>query len=304
MPEETLPIIDTSRPQFLDDWIKAVEKTTDKDDMIRALLPCGETMMITGGPYVGKSLEVQNLTCQFPIGGSYHGLKVKKCHVAYITWEGSKKGLAKRFGYFLPAIPHEDLPLIYKPSHPIFFNTKDGVAEWEKVLTEIKSLNDAKVLIIDSFTYTVLGDTKQDNIMNSWWANVQSLSSKHNLTFIFTWELTKPVLFHGEQINQFDLSRVKTNYSSVYKINTVVGIFEADKIVRDGSEVKRVRTHSVLVVMKAKDMGMLPPLKVKIDPATMLLNGQCWQENEKTNEYDAVDTNGSSCNTDQEWAGG
>lgn len=104
-------------------------------------------------------------------------------------------------------------------------------------------------------------------------------------------------MFKGKEVDT-GLSRIKSTFSSAYKVNTAVEIIDISEVTRDKSlprgetgnaNVRRER-YNAIVVMKAKDMGVLTPLRIKLDPDTLLFNGQHWQKNPETEEYDAVDS--------------
>lgn len=280
--------MEQQKPMLAQDFIDYVSKLPDADDVIAGILPPKEVMIICGDPYKGKSLETQRLACQFPIGGDYHGLRVKKCESAYLTWEGSLKGLAKRFAKFVKDIPKEKQPVLQKLNDPMHLNTPQGYLDFTKVISEIKKIRDIKVILVDSFTYTVRGAYKDDVVINEWWSAVQRLSQELDVTFIFVWEFTKPIIFKGEEVGMYDLNRLKSAYTTAYKVNTVVAMGELDKVVTPtGQKSKRTKSPQI-VVMKAKDAGMLPPLNVTLDSETLCFNGEVWELDEEKQEYKAV----------------
>jgi archaellum biogenesis ATPase FlaH len=272
------------------DFIEYVNKLPHQEDLIEAILPYNEVMIICGAPFKGKSLEAQRLACQFPSGGTYHGLKVEPCEAAYITWEGSPTKIGRRFKSFIKNVPLEKHPVIHKLDTPTYLNTPEGYEAFIKVITDIRIIRNIKVIIVDSFSYTIDGDYKTDAIVNRWWEAVQKLSNTLELTFIFVWEFTKPIIFRGEEVNPYDLSRLKSAYTTAYKVNTVVAMGEISNVVKVGGKPQRIKTPQI-VIMKAKDSEQFPPLAVTLNKNTLCYDGEIWQFDKTSDGYIVVPSN-------------
>jgi len=273
-----------TKPMLASDFVKYVSSLPDADDIIEGILPKGETALFCGAPYSCKSLEVQRLTCQFPVGGDYHGLKVKMCDAAYLTWEGSQKGLANRFSRFIQGVPLVKNPVMWKLDEQTPLNTKEGYKLFLEVVKQIRAIRNATVLVIDSFPYTIRGDHKSDVTVGAWWEAVQKLSNTQGITCIFVWEFTKPIIFRGDVVNPYGLERLKSAYQTAYKVNTVIGMGEWSKTIRLGKSIERIRSPQI-VGMKVKDGATLPPLNVTLDTKTLCLNGEYWKFDEETQAY-------------------
>jgi archaellum biogenesis ATPase FlaH len=245
-------------------------------------------MLIAGDPWQGKSILAQNTALAFGAGGDFHGLKLEKCRALYITWEGSKFGIMKRFASMQDSIKSELEPLILKSEEPMPLTTEAGYNAMHSIIRAAKSEYGIGVVILDSFPYTFNGNVKEDKAVNEWWSKLQQLINEFDISVIIIWEVSKLPIDGNSSPEQFSLTRIKGASTIAYKVNTVVAIGELKKLERKGELVERVSKGHRLVVLKAKDAGKMDWLEVSLDPQTMSYKGQKWGYNEIDCSYRAI----------------
>jgi RecA-family ATPase len=270
------------------EFIKEVKNMPHQDEIIESILPRNQVMLIAGDPWQGKSILAQNTAFSFGIGGSFHGLKLHKCRAFYITWEGSKQGIMKRFSSMQENIKPDLEPLIYRSENPMPLNTDEGYNNLHDLLKVAKTEYNIEVLIIDSFPYTFNGNIKEERSVNEWWTKLQQLINEFDLSVIIIWEVSKLPLDSNMNPEQFALTRIKGAGTIAYKVNTVIAIGELKKLERKGELVERVSKGYRLVVLKNKDGGQMDWLEVKLDPLTLSYQGQKWEYNEINCSYKAI----------------
>lgn len=262
----------------LDEFIKAVDNLPDQDYLIDPILPIGQIMAFVGDPWAGKSLEEQRLAMNIANGDPFHGLPVKKRTPLYLTWEGAAKGIQGRFMHMLDGTKQKELPYVKMLSSPIYINTGKGKAEFIKLIQKHQAATGISVVMIDSFPYTCKGRYQEDEVINAWFAAAKEIAQTLNVTLIFVWEFTKPIIFQGEEANPYDLSRLKGAYGVAYKMDTVICIGNLHQVTWDKKLKKTVRADmgKRLVVMKSKDLPPFPPLSIELDPESLFFKGQKW----------------------------
>lgn len=275
----------------VDSFIDKVGKLPPRDEIIEGVLPEEEVGIIAGDPWQGKSLEQQKLAYETGVGGNYHGLKVQKCRSGYVTWEGNSQKIANRFVKIARNfnIEPEYKPIIKLLPEPIPINTEDGFNKMKELWKRFAS-EGCKVLLLDSFPYTVAGKWRDDDVVNAWWAANRKLISETHITPIYVWEFTKLIFDAAHGGDPFDLTRLKGGYTVAYKVNTVVmiGELKVNKRIK-GQGVKTVSEGHRIVIAKVKDSeGAFEPLKVTLDRKTLLWNGQHWEFDAQNEVYRAI----------------
>jgi archaellum biogenesis ATPase FlaH len=268
----------------MEEFIKTVENLPAQEDIIEGILPKNEVGIICGEAWQGKSLEQQALACALGMGANYHGLKVKKCQCLYVTWEGASKGIANRLNLVsLKTTPLIE-PLIKLAPAAMPINTQTGYDEFRKLLDEANKVAKVEVVLVDSFAYTIKGQTKEDMIINQWWSQLQKIISEFDITVIFSWEFTKQIIFDARLKQQtFTLDRLKTASTTAYKVNAVIAIGELKNQVKK----QWISLGHKIVVMKAKDSPIFEPLSVSLSPC-LLWEGQHWEYDNKQYMWRAV----------------
>jgi hypothetical protein len=262
----------------LDQFIAQVSSLPNQDYIIDPILPAGQVMLICGQPWTGKSFEAQRLAVSFPNGGTFHGLRLKRLIPLYITWEGASKGIMHRFSQLIQG--RTEYPYVKMETSPIYLNDPLGKAKFMGMIRDVQAQTGISLVIVDSFPYTIKGDYSKADVVNVWWAAVQEIATSLQLTLIIIWELTKPIIFRGEEINPYDLSRLRGAYSVAHKVNTVVAVGDLKKVVKSDGKSVRARVATELVVMKAKDCERLPPLRVQLNPTTLCFEDDEWVHGE------------------------
>ncbi len=281
----------------MDEFIKKVKEIPEQEEIIEGILPKCQVMLYAGDPWQGKSLEVQKLAADFGVGNNWHGLKLKKCQSLYFTWEGAPEKISERF----EKISHDFdftsgfIPYIYLVPESLPIN----ILSSRQKLIDIINQYSPEVVIFDSFPYTIKGNySKDDTVVNLWWEGLQEIINKTKITPIFVWELTKLSFSDRQSRDIFDLNRLKSGYTTAYKVNTVVMIGEDKKY----KSVKSERGHwetvyshvgHKIVIAKAKDArGSFESLSVKLDANTLCWNGQHWKYDKVSGKYVAVQDGG------------
>ncbi|KKM00948.1 hypothetical protein LCGC14_1799360 [marine sediment metagenome] len=259
-------------PMLLDKFLEETSKLPVEEDIIQGMLPVGQTMLIVGDPWTAKSLEEQRLAVSFGIGGKFHGAQLKRCRAIYLAWEGATKGLRGRFVKLLSGIEPEDClwPVIKLMPEPVHIDTENGYKLMDEYLGEITSNHsDCEVLLIDSFPYTMSGDSNKREAVNEWMAAMMRLCRKYNLTPILIYEENKAIYYKpdGKTQDLFSLNNLTASKTMAYKVNTVIIM------------VKEERDEFIVAPVKIKDGECdYPRLKVKLNRGTLALEGQEWLE--------------------------
>lgn len=276
----------------VDSFMNEVGKLPQQVEAIEGVLPVEEVGLIAGDPWQGKSLEQQKLAYEAAVGGTYHGLKVQKCRAGYMTWEGNSRKIANRFAKIGKrfSIEPEYKPLIKLLPEPIPITTEDGFKKMEKLWKQFAA-EGCKILLIDSFPYTVAGKWRTDEAVSAWWDANKKLVSETHITPIYVWEFTKLFFDAVHGGDPFDLTRLKGGSTIAYKVNTVtmIGELKINKWIK-GQGAKTMSDGHRIVMAKVKDgEGAFEPLKVKLDRKTLTWDGQHWEFDTQKEEYRAVD---------------
>lgn len=280
-------------PMRASEFIAKMKDMPKHEDIIEGILPKGQVMLYAGDPWQGKSLEVQRLTCLFGIGGKFHGLQVKKCCALYITWEGNDASIADRMNTIIETMPdltEEGLPVIKLRTFPLHITTDKGFTDMVNLINSVKEQYNIEVVVIDSFKYTFKGNPSKDNDVQEWWIKLQNIAKATEVTFILVWEMNKIIFTKEGTQDAFDISRLKTAYTTAYSVNTVVAIGEQKAVKTIDGKSTRVSLGHTIAIIKAKDAkGNFPPLPVKLDRKGLIYNGAYWWWDDKEKTYSVAD---------------
>lgn len=276
-------------PLPLDQFLDEIDKMPKEKEVIEGALVERQLGLIAGDPWTGKSLEEQRVACAFEAGADYHGLKLEQSRTLYLTWEGSTTGLANRFRILANSFNADCLPIVKLMGRPTYLNTASGYQELGEIFQHVKDQYGVKIVLLDSFPYTIKGNYRRDEVVDEWYVGMTQLIQKIGVTPIVVFELRKLTMWGGVPEEYFSLERLKGAKTVAYKCHMVMMIGEVKRQQRINGTTQWFDDGHRIVIKKAKDArGPFDPLTVALDRSTLLFEGDKWAWCETDLRYKAV----------------
>lgn len=279
-------------PLPLDQFLDHIAQMPQEKEVIEGALVERQLGLIAGDPWTGKSLEEQRVACSFEAGAEYHGLKLEQSRTAYLTWEGSTKGIADRFRILRDSFSSECQPILKLMPRPVYLNTDEGYQEMGELLQHVKDQYGVRIVLLDSFPYTVKGNYRRDEVVEEWHSNIMQLVQRIDITPIVVFELRKLTMWGGAPEDYFNLERLKGAKTVGYKCHMVMMVGESKRQRKVGGVLQWFDDGHRIVIKKAKDArGPFDPLAVELNRNTLLFEGERWAWSDQERRYKAVNGN-------------
>lgn len=167
--------------------LEDLAKEPPSDDIIKDLLPNSTTayMLICGRAGIGKTNLALDLGFCIATGTKFFSLPTKQKTVGYLSFEGGKRQIAKRFEKLRQTFGSPGDYLRWEHSLPIKLNTK-GVEKLIEVITGLE------VVIIDPLRPLVLGDWMKPADASTFLENLRTVQNETGTTIILIHHIRKP----------------------------------------------------------------------------------------------------------------
>ena len=171
----------------LDQVLIDLKNEPDSDDIIKDLLPCSTTsyMLICGRSGIGKTNLVLYLAFCIATGKKFFSMETQRKKVGYLSFEGGKKQIAKRFQKLMQTFGSAGDYLRWEHSMPIKLTPK-AKEELKGIITGLE------VVIIDPLRPLVLGDCMKPADASSFLDSLREVQNDTGTIVILIHHIRKP----------------------------------------------------------------------------------------------------------------
>ena len=191
------------------------------------LLPTGGILVICGEPGIGKSFLAQQTAFELACGRRWMKLfPARESTVVFLELEKRSPISRARFRRddWQAEYPEAMINLAYYDDDIPQLDTDIGVNKLEKIITD----SNAKIIIVDSFTTTLLDETDTVNIKRAV-INYRKLAKNHGISFILVQHLIKRPTTYDQKQGKWKepplrLNDIKGSKYLQYEVDTVLGM--------------------------------------------------------------------------------
>ncbi len=171
----------------LQDMRDAIANEPEADDLIQDLLPNSNSayMLIAGRSGIGKTFLLLNILYCLASGIPFMSRKTKKCKVGYLSLEGDRRKILKRFNTIGLFFPGAEDNIFWEHHMPFRLNSK-GV-DW--LTAKVDGLN---VIGIDPLRPLVPGDYTIPKDVSAFIENLRIVQNKTGVVVIGSHHIRKP----------------------------------------------------------------------------------------------------------------
>ncbi len=171
----------------LQDMRDAIANEPEADDLIQDLLPDSNSayMLVTGRSGIGKTFLLLNILYCLASGMPFMSRKTKKCKVGYLSLEGDRRKLLKRFNTIGQSFPGAEDNIFWEHRMPFRLNSK-GI-DW--LIAKIDGLD---VIGIDPLRPLVPGDYTHPKDVSTFIENLRIVQNKTGVVVIGSHHIRKP----------------------------------------------------------------------------------------------------------------
>lgn len=240
--------------------------TTSSDDLIQDLLPHSNSayLVLAGRSGIGKTFLLLNILYCLASGTPFLNHKTKKCKVGYISFEGDRRKILKRFDTIGKSFENTQDLISWGHLMPFPLN-KDGIPR----LTELISGLD--VVGIDCLRYLIPGDYLAPKDMSAFVQSLRTVQNNSNTVILLIHHIRKPDRRYRLRTEDL-LYEIKGASEIVEAANTVLLM---DKGIQKrgvyGKFAKSDPSDRVLYIAKAKDSPTdYKPINLQFDAEKMM----------------------------------
>ena len=171
----------------LQDMRDEIAKEPEADDLIQDLLPDSNSayMLIAGRSGIGKTFLLLNILYCLASGTPFMSRKTKKCKVGYLSLEGDRKKILKRFNTIGLSFPGAEDNIFWEHHMPFKLNSK-GI-DW--LTAKVDGLD---IIGIDPLRPLVPGDYTIPKDVSAFIENLRAVQDKTGVVVIGSHHIRKP----------------------------------------------------------------------------------------------------------------
>ena len=171
----------------LQDMRDEIANEPEADDLIQDLLPDSNSayMLTAGRSGIGKTFLLLNILYCLASGTPFMSRKTKKCKVGYLSLEGDRKKILKRFNTIGLSFPGAEDNIFWEHHMPFRLNSK-GI-DW--LIAKVDGLD---VIGIDPLRPLVPGDYTVPKDVSAFIENLRTVQNKTGVVVIGSHHIRKP----------------------------------------------------------------------------------------------------------------